>query len=125
MYRIGVRCGFSAAHRLEGHPGRCSRLHGHSWAVEAVFASVDISPAGMLLDFDDAKSALEDVVARFDHCFLNEVEPFDRVAPTAENVAKEIFGRLDPCARDSGWTAQLESVTVWESEDAWASFDGD
>src|SRR5450756_2843234 len=88
MYRIGVKCRFSAAHRLEGHRGRCSRLHGHSWMVEAVFAADEISSGGMLLDFDDARAVLEDVVAPFDHCFLNEVEPFDRVAPTAENVAR-------------------------------------
>src|SRR5450756_2797471 len=120
MYRIGVKCRFSAAHRLEGHRGRCSRLHGHSWMVEAVFAADEISSGGMLLDFDDARAVLEDVVAPFDHCFLNEVEPFDRVAPTAENVARVVFEHLDSRARGSSWPAELESVKVWESEDAWA-----
>ena len=123
MYRIGVECRFSAAHRLEGHRGRCSRLHGHSWRVEAVFAADEISSGGMLLDFDDARAALEDAVAPFDHRFLNEVEPFDRVAPTAENVAREVFDRLDSRASGSSWRAGLESVKVWESEDAWASYE--
>jgi 6-pyruvoyltetrahydropterin/6-carboxytetrahydropterin synthase len=122
MYRIGVKCTFSAAHRLEGHAGRCSRLHGHSWRVEAVFTADEISTGGMFLDFDDAMRALEDTVAPFDHCYLNEVEPFDSIPPTAENVAREIFERLDSHARRSEWTGTLESVTVWESEGAWASF---
>ena len=90
--------------------------------VEAVFAADEISSGGMLLDFDDARAVLEDVVAPFDHCFLNEVEPFDRVAPTAENVARVVFEHLDSRARGSSWPAELESVKVWESEDAWASF---
>lgn len=124
MYRIGVKCGFSAAHQLEGHPGRCSRLHGHSWKVEAVFTAGEISSEGMLLDFDEAGAALQDAVTTFDHCLLNQVEPFNRVAPTAENVAREIFERLDSRARGASWPARLESVTVWESEDARATFDG-
>lgn len=122
MYRIGVERRFSAAHRLEGHPGRCSRLHGHSWRVQAMFVADEISSGGMLLDFDDAGAALEVVVAPFDHSFLNEVEPFDRVAPTAENVAREVFERLDSRVKDAIRPARLESVTVWESEDAWASY---
>jgi 6-pyruvoyltetrahydropterin/6-carboxytetrahydropterin synthase len=123
MYRIGVECRFSAAHLLEGHPGRCSRLHGHSWRVEAVFAADEASSDGMVLDFDDARGALEDVVAPFDHRFLNEVGPFDELPPTAENVAGDVFERLDSRARDASWPARLESVTVWESEDAWASYE--
>ena len=122
MYRIGVECRFSAAHRLEGHKGRCSRLHGHSWRVEAVFTAGEISSGGMLLDFDDAGTALEGVVAPYDHCFLNEVEPFDKVPPTAENVAREVFERLHTRVHDALRPARLESVTVWESEDAWASY---
>lgn len=123
MYRIGVECRFSAAHRLEGRRGRCSRLHGHSWRVGAEFAADEISSGGMLLDFDDARAALEGVVAPFDHRFLNEVEPFDEVPPTAENVAREIFERLDSRVHDALWPARLESVTVWESEDARASYE--
>jgi 6-pyruvoyltetrahydropterin/6-carboxytetrahydropterin synthase len=125
VYRIGVECRFSAAHRLEGHPGRCSRLHGHSWRVQAVFASDETSSGGMVLDFDEAGAALEDAVSLFDHCYLNEVEPFDKVPPTAENVAREVFERLDSRVSDSIRPARLESVTVWESDDAWASYGGE
>lgn len=120
MYRIGVSKTFSAAHRLEGHPGRCSSLHGHTWKVEAVFSAPQIE-GGMLVDFDDARAALGEVIAPYDHSYLNEVAPFDAVPPTAENVAREMFGRLEERARSAGWNARLESVTVWESPDTWAA----
>ena len=88
-----------------------------------MFAADETSSGGMLLDFDDAGAALEGVVAPFDHRFLNEVEPFDKVPPTAENVARELFNRLDSHVHDASWPARLETVTVWESEDAWASYE--
>ena len=53
MYRLGVKRQFSAAHKLEGHPGRCSRLHGHTWTVEAVLRSTRLGPDGLVVDFED------------------------------------------------------------------------
>jgi 6-pyruvoyltetrahydropterin/6-carboxytetrahydropterin synthase len=121
MYRIGVKRGFDAAHRLEGHPGKCSRLHGHSWRVEAVFASEGIGPDGMFLDFDDAGAALERLLEPLDHSCLNELDAFETIPPTAENVARHIYERLSEEFRvDSG--VRIEGVTVWESESSWSSY---
>jgi 6-pyruvoyltetrahydropterin/6-carboxytetrahydropterin synthase len=122
MYSIGIKRQFSAAHRLEGHPGRCSRLHGHTWMVEAVFTAAVVGEDGMLVDFDEAGAALDQAVAPFDHVCLNDTEPFDTVPPTAENVARVIFGRLKEQLVSAAWHAELESVSVWESAEARASF---
>jgi len=122
MYRIGIKKQFSAAHRLEGHPGRCSQLHGHTWSVEAVISSKDTGMDGMVVDFDQVGDALDKAVDLFDHVCLNDVEPFDRIPPTAENVARVVYAALAARAASSGWAARLESVTVWESAEAWASF---
>ena len=124
MYRIGVKKQFSAAHRLEGHPGRCSRLHGHTWFVEAVFSSKDTGIQGMVVDFDEVGSALDEVVDPFDHICLNDVKPFDTIPPTAENVARVVYAGLAEQVTSAGWATELESVTVWESGEAWASFSG-
>lgn len=120
---VGVRKRFSAAHRLEGHPGRCSRLHGHTWLVMAVFTGERVGPDGMLLDFDEAGEALQEVVDDFDHSYLNDMEPFDSIPPTAENVARVIFERLkEKAARRASFdNSKLTSVTVWESPDNSAS----
>lgn len=122
MYRVGVTRRFDAAHRLEGHPGKCSQLHGHSWVVEAVLASKVTGQDGMVLDFEQAGGALSDAVASFDHVCLNEVAPFDKEAPTAENVARVVFMRLLERIERESWPVKLESVAVWESEGARATF---
>ena len=98
-------------------------MHGHTWSVLAVFSGEEVGSDGMLLDFDDAGEALQEVVDDFDHTFLNDVEPFGSLPPTAENVARVIFERLKGKGR---WSAsrgkvELAVVTVWESPDSSAS----
>jgi 6-pyruvoyltetrahydropterin/6-carboxytetrahydropterin synthase len=122
MYRIGVKTQFSAAHRLEGHPGKCSRLHGHTWFVEAVFCSEATGSDGMVADFEQVGGVLDEVVDPFDHVCLNDIAPFDEMPPTAENVARVVFAGIAERVTSSVMNAKLESVTVWESGEAWASF---
>jgi 6-pyruvoyltetrahydropterin/6-carboxytetrahydropterin synthase len=125
MYRVGVKGRFSAAHRLEGHQGKCSRLHGHTWCVEVVFSSAEVGREGMVLDFDVAGAILETVIAPFDHRYLNEVEPFTSLQPTAENVARVLFTSVLKEIENGGHPVRLEKVTVWESPDSWASYGAD
>lgn len=123
-FSVVVKKCFSAAHKLEGHSGRCSKLHGHTWQVEAVFSGRDLRPGGMLIDFDEAEGMLEKAIVDLDHAYLNEVEPFRGLPPTAENVAGTIFdrirGQMDRAQGSGG--CELEEVTVWESPDARASY---
>lgn len=122
MYRIGVKSSFSAAHRLVGHPGRCSSLHGHTWTVEACFIGAETGPDGLLIDFDEAKKGLDAVTAPLDHSCLNDNKPFDTLSPTAENVARFVFEGLHELVRGSEWQVELVSVTVWESATTRATY---
>jgi len=118
-YAVTVRSSFSAAHRLPEYEGNCERLHGHNWRVEITVESDSLDSRGMALDFREMKAALGEILARMDHKYLNEVPPFDGQNPSSENIARNIFdrmeGKIPPPAR-------LSRVTVWESEDAWAEY---
>jgi 6-pyruvoyltetrahydropterin/6-carboxytetrahydropterin synthase len=60
----------------------------------------------------------------FDHRFLNhEVQPFDRVIPTAENIAIEIWKRLEP--KLSGKESRLHSVLLRETSDLSVEYHGE
>ena len=52
----------------------------------------------MVLDLKELKEILNrEIVEPYDHRFLNyEVPPFDRVVPTTENIARDIWRRLEP-----------------------------
>ena len=113
MYTLKVEGAFEAAHQIAGYPGKCARLHGHNWVVEAVIEGEELDGLGMLIDFKDAKKALQTVLDRLDHRFLNELQPFaDGVNPTAENLSRIIYEELKPSVAGK---ARLKAVTVFES----------
>jgi 6-pyruvoyltetrahydropterin/6-carboxytetrahydropterin synthase len=80
---------------------------------------------GMVLDLKELKEILNrEIVAPYDHRFLNyEAAPFDRVVPTAENLAREIWRRLEPHLR--GERGRLYSVRLYETPDLFVDYFGE
>ena len=99
--------------------------HGHNYVLEVTVEGNPDPVTGMVLDLKELKELLNrEVVALYDHRFLNyEVPPFDRVNPTAENVAREIFQRLKPVLNDAGRT--LRQVRLYETADLWVDYGGE
>lgn len=99
--------------------------HGHNYVLEV---SVEGSPdavTGMVLDLKELKDVLNrEVMEPYDHRFLNdEVPPFDRVIPTAENIARDIWRRLEPCLNRPG--RKLRQVRLYETPDLYVDYWGD
>jgi len=116
MYTLRVEGAFEAAHRVVDYPGKCDRLHGHNWVVEAAFRGTRLDDLGMLIDFKVAKKALAAVLDDYDHYYLNDIAPFsDGLNPTAENLARIIYERLAAREELAGTGAELAALTVWES----------
>lgn len=95
MYELSVQRVFSAAHALL-LGGRREPLHGHDWRVTVVVAGTKLDRDGLLCDFHALQAALDSILAPFRNANLNEVEPFTRVNPSAEQVARHIADRLAP-----------------------------
>ena len=119
LYALTVRTSFAAAHRLREYAGNCERLHGHNWQVEVTVESDSLDPSGMAIDFRTIKGALGEVLAGFDHRYLNEVAPFDGINPSSENIARHLFEEMERKIPDP---VRVARVTVWESEDARAEY---
>jgi 6-pyruvoyltetrahydropterin/6-carboxytetrahydropterin synthase len=59
-----------------------------------------------------------------DHRFLNkEVPPFDRVIPTTENLAVEIWKRIEPQIAREG--VHLHNVRLYETGDLFVDYGGE
>ncbi len=112
MYELTVKGHFDAAHALHGYPGECCELHGHTWDVEVTVAGDALDDVGIVYDFKELKADLASVLEPFDHAYLNDVEPFDRVNPTAENLARVVFEAL---TGKVGEQVHVVEVAVWES----------
>jgi 6-pyruvoyltetrahydropterin/6-carboxytetrahydropterin synthase len=63
------------------------------------------------------------VVEVMDHRHLNyEVPPFDKIIPTVENVARDIWNRLEHDLRFGN--ARLQNVRLYETADLYVDYDG-
>lgn len=98
---------------MRGYEGKCENLHGHNWHVTVRLAGEELDELGMLMDFRDAKGLLNKILDRLDHKYLNEVEPFDEVNPTTENLAEYVAREM---SRKLPTGVDVSSVTCWESE---------
>lgn len=119
MFELRVRRSFAAAHQLRGYSGKCEALHGHNYGIEVRVRAEKLNEVGLALDFKEIKQELDKLLDGFDHCFLNDLEPFQDINPSAENIARVIYRALKS-AVPAG--ATLQSVTVWESDDAAATY---
>ncbi len=124
MYRVVAGHHFDSAHYLRGYQGKCSRLHGHRWEVEAEIRGEELNPLGMLIDFSILKKLLREVAEPLDHQNLSEISPFDTINPTAENIAGYIYHQMkDKMTPDTlPPKACLYKVTVWESPECRAEY---
>ncbi len=116
-FTIRVEGLFESAHYIRNYldDGSDEPLHGHSWKVE-VFVSSDTidSKTGFAVDFYHVKKELERLCEYLDHKCLNDIEPFDTLNPSTENVAKWIFEQLHSQLEKKKINGRLQKVIVWE-----------
>ena len=103
---------FEAAHVLPNHPGKCARLHGHSYRLDVALEGPPQAggpAAGMVEDFEVVSRIVKEaVVSRLDHRSLNELME----NPTAENIVVWIWAHL------AGELPGLAELTLWETRKA-------
>lgn len=105
--------------------GKCNNPngHGHNYTLE-VTVKGEVDPrSGFVVDLKQLKDVLEREVLRvLDHRFLNkEVPEFATAIPTTENLAINIWQRLQPKLQ----IAKLHRVRVYETPDLFVDFYGE
>ena len=119
-FTIRVEARFEAAHNLREYKGAPEPLHGHSWKVEAKFKCAKLDHEDIGIDYVEAEKAIRELARRFDHRYINEVPPFDKINPTSENIARWFFDELNrPQIRQN---TKLTEVIVWEGLEAYVAY---
>lgn len=124
MFELVVKSHFCAAHQVVGHSGKCARMHGHNFNVEAYFTSPDVDAIGIAIDFADLKLAINEVIDSLDHISLNDLPEFTgstKNNPTAENIARFLYKKLETSIKKYQG-AKVTKVTIWETEKYAASY---
>ena len=120
-YQVIVEDGFSSAHALRHYHGATEPLHGHNFRVQIAVEGKRLqNKVKYLTDFMTLQKALRVVLAPLDHVNLNEVPPFTKENPSAENLAQLIGHELRRRWHQAG--VKLASVTVWETSESAARF---
>ena len=123
MYQVSVEQHFEAAHFLRGYRGKCEALHGHRYRVVVNIKSPVVDDIGLAYDFTDLKRHLRDILARFDHICLNDIAPFDKINPSAENIAATIYNELKSKLATAPLT--LSCIEAWESPQTGVTYSPD
>lgn len=119
MYEVSIEKDFSSSHYLRIYHGKDESLHNHDWKVQVKFKGRKlVFPEGYLIDFVETLKVLEKILAKINRKNLNEVQPFNKINPSAENIARwiyEEFVHFLPSVPPS-------RVTVWETDRCAASY---
>lgn len=120
MYKLKIHTAFAAAHCLINYQGDCENLHGHNWKVEVAVTAAELDKAGLGIDFKVLKQETNAILRTLDHKYLNELPPFVDVSPSSENISRFLYEELSKRLNDGNVT--VESITVWESDNAAATY---
>lgn len=108
---------FEAAHVLPKHPGKCSRLHGHTYRLECTVRGAVDPNTGFVCDFGDLSAVLRNEVFNvLDHQFINDV--FVQYGwpgeTTAENILYFVWSRVAVIIAED-LEVELIELKLWET----------
>jgi 6-pyruvoyltetrahydropterin/6-carboxytetrahydropterin synthase len=122
MFQVSVEETFSAGHALRGYRGKCENVHGHNYRVRVTLAGPQLDSIGLLCDFTELKRVLRDIIGGLDHQFINDLEPFRTVNPSAENMAKYFYDEVTRHLAGLPAGARVTDTIVWETDTASAQY---
>ncbi len=121
MYTVSVQAHYDSAHFLRHYEGKCEKLHGHRYVVEAALATEQLDEAGIAFDFVIVKRELRALADHLDHENINELPPFDEINPSAENQARWFWDQLKERI-PADMADALLYIRVWETPNQWAQY---
>ena len=132
MFQVSVEEEFAAGHALRGYRGKCENPHGHNYKIQITVEGKALNKIGLLIDFVELKAAMHATSRKLDHVFMNDVEPFKTVNPSAENIAKFFYEEVSELVAEStrktphewpgGDLPRVSEVTVWETSTSIATY---
>jgi 6-pyruvoyltetrahydropterin/6-carboxytetrahydropterin synthase len=123
MFEVAVEKTFAAGHSLRNYKGKCENVHGHNYRVRVTLEGDALGSNGLLVDFVDVKKQLVEIINRLDHQFINDVEPFTVLNPSAENLAKYFYDELSgKLSNHSEVPVRIAEVRIWETDTSIAAY---
>lgn len=123
MYEVTVERGFSSGHYLRNYHGKCENPHGHNYKVRVTLRGEALGNSGLLLDFKDLKQVMHPIIERIDHQMLNDLEPFTKINPSAENLARYFYDETSrQLAALTEGRVRVKDCTIYETDTTTATY---
>jgi 6-pyruvoyltetrahydropterin/6-carboxytetrahydropterin synthase len=122
MFQVSVEETFSAGHALRGYRGKCENPHGHNYRVRVTLEGPQLDSIGLLCDFAQLKQVMRSIIGGLDHQFMNDLEAFRSVNPSAENMAKYFYDEVARQMTDLPPGAHVTDTIVWETDTTSAQY---
>jgi 6-pyruvoyltetrahydropterin/6-carboxytetrahydropterin synthase len=122
MFQVSVEETFSAGHALRGYRGKCENVHGHNYRVRVTLEGPQLDSIGLLCDFTQLKQVMRGIIGGLDHQFMNDLEAFRTVNPSAENLAKYFHDEITRQLTGLPAGARVTGTTVWETDTTSAQY---
>jgi 6-pyruvoyltetrahydropterin/6-carboxytetrahydropterin synthase len=97
-------------------------VHGHNYRVRVTLEGPQLDNIGLLVDFTELKRVVREIMGRLDHQFINDLEPFKTVNPSAENLAKYFYDEVTRLLRGLPPGAHVTDVILWETDTSRAQY---
>ena len=111
-YEMGIDSFFGASHAIRPDGPR----HTHSFRVQVTLVSDALDEEGMMRGFRGVSNVLNEEIQQLANRFLNEIEPFDVIQATSENLAGFLFRKLrEGLAGSNGSDSGVVALTLWEN----------
>ncbi|MEW6777023.1 MAG: 6-carboxytetrahydropterin synthase [Bdellovibrionota bacterium] len=121
VFRETVWAGAHFLRYKDGSPAET--MHGHNWRVRFFIKCNGRTEKDLVVDFFDMERELYKVRDRLAFKIVNEVPPFDKISPSAENLANYYLQELSKVFdSERVWVSR---VMVWEMEDCCAIVESD
>ena len=121
MFEVTIEETFAAGHALRNYKGKCENVHGHNYRCQVSLAGETLNEIGLLVDFVELKKTVHAVIDRMDHQWLNDFPPFDKLNPSAENMARYIYEEVE-AALPARSGVQMQFVRLWETDTCSATY---
>lgn len=118
MFEVTVEQTFAAGHALREYKGKCENVHGHNYRVQITVEGERLNRIGLLVDFVELKRIVREVIDRLDHQFINDLEPFTIINPSAENLAKYFYDEVSRrmTADNGDAPTKIAQIKIWETD---------
>ena len=121
MFSISLSKNFTSQHSFPNSVGPERSKHPHPYRIEMTLMGEELGDDGFLVDLDRMSAIMDEVVGIVEGAYLNDLPEFKGINPSLENFSRVMWTWVADRLKEP--RVERIRITVWESEDARASYE--